>query len=237
MVKVNRTWRVLDHGPIERLENNLWMVTGSVPGMDLKRVMTVIRLDDGRLVIHSAIAVDDGAVAEIEAWGRPAVLLVPNGYHRLDAPAYLDRYPDLEVRCPKGARPKVEAVVRVDGDYDGFDGGPTVRLEHLDGVRKAEGVVTVRSDDRATVILNDAVFNSPHGSGLLGFILRYIMGSTGGPRVTRLFRVLAVKDRDALRRQLERLADTPALKRIIVSHHIPITDEPAATLRRVAAAL
>ena len=36
---------------------------------------------------------------------------------------------------------------------------------------------------------------------------------------------------------LERLADTPNLKRIVVAHDRPITDRPAETLRSVAAAL
>ena len=237
MAKVNDDWRVLRHGPIEKLDENLWCVTGSLPGMSLKRVMTLVRLDDGRLVIHSAVALDEGAMAEIEAWGRPAILLVPNAYHRLDAPAYLARYPDLEVFCPRGSRKKVEEVVPVHGSYDDFPENPIVALEHLDGVRKVEGVMRVRSSSGSTLVFNDAVFNMPHGRGVPGFIFRHITGSTGGPRVTRLFRMMAVKDKAAFRDNLQRLAGTPELKRIIVSHHEPITDRPAEILHQIAAAL
>jgi hypothetical protein len=49
--------------------------------------------------------------------------------------------------------------------------------------------------------------------------------------------MFAVKDRNALAGSLARLAEIPDLTRIIVSHHRMITDEPAATLRRVAAGL
>lgn len=237
MVKANRDWQVLRHGPIERLEENLWCVTGSLQGMSLKRVMTLVKGRDDGIVIHSAVALGEDAMAEIEAWGRPAVLLVPNAYHRLDAPAYLERYPDLEVYCPKGSRAKIEDVIKVDGDYDEFVGDDSVILEHLDGVRKAEGVITVRSDSGSTLVFNDAVFNMPHGRGLPGFIFRHITGSTGGPRVTRLFRIMAVKDKAAFRDQLQRLADTPDLTRVVVSHHEPITDRPAETLRQVANSL
>jgi hypothetical protein len=237
MAKVNEDWRVLRHRPIDRIEPNMWCVTGTVPGMSLKRVMTLVRLGDGRIVIHSAIALDESAMGDVEAWGRPAVLLVPNAYHRLDAPAYLARYPDLTVFCPSGSRAKVEEVVRIDGDYDDFVGDARLALEHLDGVGKVEGVITVRSDSGSTLVFNDAVFNMPHGRGVPGFIFRHLTGSTGGPRVTRLFRVLAVKDKPALRAHLARLAETPDLKRIVVSHHLPIIDEPAETLRRVAAGL
>lgn len=113
MAKANLEWVVARHRPVERLDDNLWTVTGGLPGMSLKRVMTLVRLADGRLVIHSAEALDDESMAEIEAWGRPAYLLVPNAFHRLDDPAYVARYPDIEVLCPKGSRSKVEDVVRV----------------------------------------------------------------------------------------------------------------------------
>jgi len=237
MAKADSEWRVLRHGPIEKRDDNLWSVTGSLPGMSLKRVMTVVRLDNGRLVIHSAVALDDDAMAEIEAWGRPGFLLVPNAYHRLDAPAYAERYPDLKVLCPRGSRKKIEAVVRVDGDYDVFPEDSMVELRYLDGLREVEGVMIVRSDGGSTLVFNDAVFNMPHGEGIPGFIFRHLTASTGGPRVTRLFRMLAVKDKAAFKADLERLADTPDLKRIIVSHHRTIVDEPAAVLRRVAASL
>ena len=150
MAKAHEEWKVLRHDPIEKLEPNLWRVTGTVPGIALKRVMTLVRLEDGRIVIHSAIALDDASMAEIEEWGRPAILLVPNAYHRLDAPAYAARYPDLRVLCPRGGRAKIEEVVAVDGEYDAFDGGPAVSLQYLDGVGKAEGVMTVRSSSEVT---------------------------------------------------------------------------------------
>jgi len=230
-------WNVLPHGPIEKLEPNLWRVEGTLPRMALRRVMTLVRLEDGRLVVHSAIALDEGSMAEVEAWGRPAVLLVPNAFHRLDAPAWVARYPDIEVRCPPGGRSKIEEVVRVDADLRGFDGGPTLTIDILDGVGGAEAVLEVRSPGGSSLVFNDALFNMPHGRGVAGFVFRYVMGSTGGPRVTRLFRLLGVKDRARFRTHLERLADTPDLVRIIVSHHEVIDVDPRRVLLQVAASL
>ena len=51
---------------------------------------------------------------EIEAFGTPSVLVVPNGFHRLDAKVFKDRYPAMRVYCPAGDRKKVEQVVKVD---------------------------------------------------------------------------------------------------------------------------
>ena len=97
--------------------------------------------------------------------------------------------------------------------------------------------MVVRSNGGSSLVFNDAVFNMPHGEGLAGFIFRHITASTGGPRVTRLFRMMAVKDKAAFKADLGRLAETPGLVRIVVSHHEPIVDRPADVLRRIAESL
>jgi len=237
MAKAHAEWTVLEHLPTEKLEENLWCVRGTLPGMALKRVMTLVRLEDGRIVVHSAVALDDASMAEIEAWGTPAILLVPNTFHRLDAPAYVGRYPNLKVYCPRGGRKKIEDVVEVDGTYDDLEDLPGLRWKYLDGIGKAEAVFSVKSRSGTTLVFNDAVFNMPHGRGTSGLVFRYLTQSTGGPRVTRLFKFFAIKDRTAFRAHLERLAATPDLHRIIVSHHRMVTDDPAGALRIAASTL
>lgn len=205
--------------------------------MDLRRVMTIARRKNGELVIHNAIALDEAAMAEIEAWGTPTWLIVPNGFHRLDAPAFKKRYPSLRVICPSGSRKAVEKAVEVDGTYDDFPSDESIELQHLEGINRAEGAMIVRSESGTTLILNDIVFNMPHVPGFTGWVLRTITQSTGGPRISRVVRWFLMKDRDALRANLERLADLEGLERIIVSHHRTITDSPSETLRAVAATL
>jgi hypothetical protein len=233
MADASDTWNVHRHGPLERLADNLYRVEGPVPGMALRRQMIVIRLADGRLVVHSAIAVDDEVRSELEALGEPAILVVPCGLHRLDAPAYKERYPNIEVVCPAAARDKVEEVVGVDRTYEEIEPDDTVEFEYLDGLAEAEGVLTVRSSDGTTLVFNDALFNHPHASGFGGLILRLI-GSTGGPKVTRLARWFIVKDKRTYADHLRRLADTPELVRVIPGHGEVIDDDPAGVLRGVA---
>lgn len=211
-------WRVLPHGPIERLSENLWWIRGDLPNMTLKRVMTVVRLNDGRLLIHSAIALEDALMAELEAWGTPAFLIVPNPGHRLDAPAYKRRYPQLRVLTPSGARAKVAEVVQVDGSYEDFPVLDEVQLRTLPGVADMEGVMTVHSRDGLTVVLNDVMFNMDRKRDLLGFLFTTVMGSAPGPRVSRLAKLVYIKDRAALKREFVSLAQLPQLQRVIVAH-------------------
>lgn len=227
MAKANGDWKVLWHGPIEKLAENLWWVQGALPGLTLKRTMVIARLSDGRLVIHNAIALGPEAMSEIERWGTPAFLLVPNGMHRLDAPAYKRRYPELRVLCPSGARAKVAEVVPVDGTYEDFPADDTVQLEMLKGIKATEGAMLVRSADGRSVVLNDAMFNMDTKRDLLGFVITTLLGSAPGPRVSRLAKLALVKDKAALRGEFARYAETPDLVRVIVAHE-KIASGPAA---------
>jgi hypothetical protein len=234
MPSANSTWTVLPHGPLEQVAENLWCVEGSLPDMPLKRLMVIARTSSGGLVIHNAIALDEPAMRAVEALGAPSFLIVPNGWHRLDAKVYKERYPALQVFCPKGARARVSQVVEVSGSYADFPPDPDIRLEHIEGVGRAEGVLSVRSSDGVSLAFGDLVFNQPHLPGLFGFIYR-LMGSSGGPKVTFIFKMLAVKDRAAVREHLLRLAGTPDLRRVMVMHGERMTDP--ALLRQVASTL
>src|SRR5277367_2400294 len=93
--------------PIAKLEDNLWTVDGDIrlPGGIFVRKMTLMRLNDGRIAIHSAILLDEAGMADIERWGEPAFCVVPNRRHRLDAPAFRSRYPRLlKIVCPAVVR-------------------------------------------------------------------------------------------------------------------------------------
>ena len=235
MAKAHTTWRVLPHGPIEKLSDRVWRVEGEVPGMPLKRVMTVAKRADGGLVIHNAIALDDAGMAQIEQWGPVRVIVVPNGYHRLDARVFAQRFPEARVICPAGARKKIEEVVAVGGTYADEPDDSHVRYETLDGTRQSEGAMIVRDTAGTTVVLNDIVFNMPHQHGFSGFVLKHLTGSSGGPKISRIGRWFLAREKPALKAHLERLASLDGLKRVIVSHH-QVIDQPA-VLRDVAATL
>jgi hypothetical protein len=217
-MKAFNKWTVLSHGPIEKLADNLWRVEGTLPKMPLRRVMTIARMDDGRLVIHNGIALEEEAMREIEAWGTPAFLIVPNGWHRLDAVQYKARYPAIKVIAPKGARARVEHVVHVDGTFEDFPSNGSVRLETLHGVKDVEGVMMVRSPDGVSVVLADIVFNMDKRHDPMGLLYSTLLGSAHGPRVSRVVKLFMVQDAKALRADLERLAHTPDLARLVVAH-------------------
>jgi hypothetical protein len=218
VAKVSGAWNVLEHGPIERITERLWRVEGSIPGMTLRRVMTVAKRESGGLLIHSAIALRPAELAELEAWGKPEVMAVPSGYHRLDAPAYKKRFPNLRVYTPHACIGKVREVVQVDGSYEDYASDEFVELRHVPGTAQREGAMFVRSNEGLSVVLNDVVMNMDRKRDLLGFLFTTLLGSAPGPRISRLSKLVLVADREALRAELERLAALPDLAHLIVSH-------------------
>lgn len=237
MPKAHATWTVLPHGPLTEIAEGVWNVDGTLVDMPLPRRMVIVRLDDGGLLIHNPIALEEEEMKQLDALGPVRFILTPNGFHRLDSPGYQQRYPEAKLLCPKGARAKVAEVARVDGSYADFPDDSRVRLEHLEGIRGAEGVVIVAGADGTTLVLNDALFNLDHMGGAFGFIYGRLMGNAGKPKVTTVFRFFVLKDKKALRANFERLAELPGLARILVSHGKPILENAAGTLRAAAADL
>ena len=235
MPKSFDAWTVLPHTPIEKLEDNLWRVEGTLPNMPLKRVMAIAKLANGDLVVHNPIALDAAEMKAIDGFGRVAFLVVPNGWHRMDLKAFAGRYPEAKVLAPSGSRAQVGEVHAVTGDLSDVAESSGVSLFDLDGTRGKELVMRVVSHGRSTLVFGDAIFCMPHLGGVQGFVLRHLTHSSGTtPHVSRVARWMLLKDKPAFAAHLERLA-TPELARVIVAHHQTISERPADALRAVAA--
>jgi hypothetical protein len=231
MAKAFQQWTVLPHEPIEKLAENLWRVEGVMPGGN-RRVMTLIRLSDGRVLIHNAIALEEELMAEMTAWGTPAAILVPNGFHRQDSKIMKDRFPTAKVYCPAGATKRVTEVLPVDGTFAEAPQDATVKVRHLDGIKDREGVVEVTSKDGRTAIFNDMLLNmktAPH-------ILKILLAPLGKLSVPLFSRWFFMSDRRALRADLEKLA-SPDLKRVIPGHGKPVLENAPSALKEAAARL
>jgi hypothetical protein len=223
---------VQQYRQIVRLEDDLWTVDGEikVPGGVFTRKMTLMKLKDGRVVIHSAILLEDSQMDEVERWGTPAFCIVPNRRHRLDAALFRTRFPNIKVLCPAASRRWVERVVAIDGGYKELP--PEIEWRTL-AIVGDEAVFINRSVERTTLIFGDALFNVPHFDGTLGLMFRLI-GSTGGPRVTPLSKLMIVSNRKQLACQYRELAAMTGLTRLIPGHGEHINSNAAAILRQVA---
>ena len=238
MTKAFKQWKVLPHGKLEHLDNNILTVVGDIrmPLMHLPRRMTVVRLKDARLLVFSAIALDEDEMVVLEALGRPAYLIVPSDKHRLDAKIWKDRYPEMRVVAPEGSRAKVQEVVPVDTVTPRFD-DPNVRFVTVPGTRNREAALVVNTKKGTTLVLNDVVGNIRNSAGIGGWLLRRFGFAGKKAQIPGVVKMAMIKDKEALRAQLLEWAQIKSLKRILVSHGSPIEDNPRQVLRDLASSL
>jgi hypothetical protein len=231
-------WTVLPHGKLVQVDANMLTVVGEIhmPLMDLPRRMTVVRLVDKRLIVFSAIALDDDEMAALEAWGRPAYLIVPSDKHRLDAKTWKDRYPEIQVVAPEGARAKVQETVQVDTVSPMF-GDPNVQFVTVPGTRGREAALVVRAPEGTTLVLNDLVGNIRNAAGFGGWLLQLAGFAGTEAQVPKVVKMAIIEDTNALRIQLLQWAEIDSLKCILVSHGSPIEDKPRQVLRDLAGSL
>jgi len=221
-------WTVLPHQAIEIIDSNILAAEG--PLGKFPRRMTIVRLTGQRLIIHSGIALDEAEMARIESFGEPSFYIVPSALHRMDVKPWKQRYPDIKIVCPPGARSKVETVAPDFGD-------PAVHYTVVDGTDQREGVLIVKGPKGTTLVLNDLIFNVRKQPGVIGLLFD-VLGVTGPEaKMPKLVMRKLVRDKHALRIQLEQWANLAGLQRIILSHGAVIEADPSGTLRRLAAAM
>lgn len=235
MARLNREWIVQRHGLLTELEPGLLTVTGEIrmPFGRFPRRMTVVATRNDHTIIFSPVPLDEPSMARVEALGEPAFIVVPNGYHRLDAGPWKTRYPKARVICPPGARDRVAEAAPVDATTDILR-DKAVRFILAEGTGEAESALIVRRGRAATLIVNDLLANVRHPPGLGAWLMARLFGfGVRRPQMPREVRYLFLKDKAALAAQFREWAAIEGLRRIIPSHG-EIIDNPVPVLRRLA---
>jgi hypothetical protein len=231
MAKLERPWIVTPHRPIVKHEPNLWSVEGRLPGAPVSRRMSIVRRRDGSLVFYHPIPLDEPALAEVLAWGRPAHLVVAHASHGVDADAF-SRKLGIGLYGPRRDERRMRARWEVAGLLSDLPPDPDVAFEELDGTRNGDPVELVRSEGRLSLVFCDAI--QAHGDAQS--LLFRLLGFAGEPKVVPVFKLLFTRDRAALKAHLARLAALPGLVRLIPCHGAVVERDAAAVLRRAAEA-
>ena len=240
MAKPSRPWTVTRHDPLERLDDNLWAINGDVPGFSpaarFHRRMSILKLSDGRLLFCNAVPVDDATLALIRDLGTPAILVVPHHLHAIDAHAFRERL-GLSAYTGEKEIERTRALLPITGSLAALPVDPAFSIEALPSSKFGEAAVVVRTGPRVSLLVCDLILNVRHGGGFPGFLFK-VLGFTGpAPRVAPIVRLRAFPNKQALRTDLMRLAELPGLTRVVPSHGLIISDDPAGALRRVASLL
>jgi len=204
-----------------QLAENLWLLTYPQKklGVDLKRNVTIIRLDSGDLVIHSTGPFSEGDVGIIQGLGKPAWLVEAMMQHDTFAKEGREAFPGIPFLAPPGF-----------SDHVGFETvpilpppaawGTELEVMHIDGVENYEEHVFFHGSSR-TLIVADLVFNfGPDEPVWTELVLKAAIGSEHNPGMSRPFR-FAITDKAAFMHSMECLMDWD-FERVIVGHGEPL---------------
>ena len=203
----------------------LWTADGQadagVPGFlrkyDFSTRMTVIRLPDGGLFLHSPVRLDDRLRSELDALGPVRAVVAPNKAHHLFVGDYRVPYPKARFYGALGLQTKRKdlAFFAMLGDEPMPEWRGTIEQRFFRGAPWLNEVVFFHPTSR-TLLLTDLAFNVPTGKVWgIPFVFR-LMGAEGvfGPhRFVRWF----IRDGNAALRSLRTILEWD-FDRVIVTH-------------------
>lgn len=99
------------------VDDRIWTLDRSVwfGGVRLRARTTVVRLDDGGLLLHTPAPPTDAFAEQLRALGPVRWLVVPNCFHHLGTPAAAARFPEAQVVGPASALSRNKALkIQVD---------------------------------------------------------------------------------------------------------------------------
>ena len=207
------------HAPLRQLAPNIWIAERrqSFHGLEVGTRMTVIRLADGRLLLHSPVALTPDLRRELDAIGRVCFAVAPNRVHHLHAGEVAKVYPGAQLWLAPGLERKRPDLVFVAvlGDE-----APAPWKGEVDQVffrgRPYENEVTFFHRASRTLILCDLAFNfGPRAAAPTRLLMR-LLRSYGHFGPSKLDPLL-IRNRRAARESLERILAWD-FDRVVVAH-------------------
>jgi len=201
------------------LDRDLW--TAERPqrfyGLEVGTRMTVMRLADGSLLLHSPVSLDAGLRSELDSLGRVRYALAPNRLHHLYAGEVAAAYPGARLWVAPGLerkRPDLQ-IAGVLGDEAPPEWRGQVDQVFFRGRPYENEVVFLHRASR-TLLLCDLAFHfGPHAHPATRLLMRLIRsyGRFGPSRLDPLL----IRDRRAARESLERILAWD-FDRVVVAH-------------------
>jgi Domain of unknown function (DUF4336) len=204
---------------LEPLAADVWAARRPLPIAvgDIGARMTVLRLRDGGLLLHSPVKLDAALEQALHALGPVAWLVGPCRGHHLFLGDYVKAFPGAALCGAPGLAEKRRdlafAHVLANPSPPGWPG--EVRLELVEGAPFMNEVALLHAPSR-TLVLTDLVFNVTPGATNRAPLFHWLVGATGRFGPHRLIR-LGIRNRAAARRSIDRILAWD-FDRIVMSH-------------------
>ena len=204
---------------LRKLAENLWVAERPQRfyGLQVGTRMTVMRLADRSLLLHSPVALDPQLRGELDSLGPVRFVVAPNRFHHLYAGNVLRTYPEARLWVAPGVERKRPDLPFVDvlADEAPAEWKDEVGQVFFRG-RPFENEVAFFHRPSRTLVLCDLAFNfGPHASAATRLVMR-LAGGYGRFGPSRLDPLL-IRDRSAARQSLQRILSWD-FDRVVVAH-------------------
>jgi hypothetical protein len=204
---------------MKKIAENIWFLPFplKVFGVDIRRNVTLIRLDSGKLVIHSTADFSENDVKAIRELGDPGWLVEGMIDHDTFSDAGHSAFPGIPLLAPEGFSERVK-----------FDVGslrqppaewlPEVEVIQIEGAPKmAESVLFHHPS--GTLVVCDLLFHFPEIKSVWAkALLLPTLGWNPAPGFSKRLK-MAITDREAFRKSLETVMELP-IQRIVPGHGV-----------------
>jgi hypothetical protein len=198
-------------------------------GIDFRRNVTLLRLADRRLVIHSTAAFTDQDRTAITHFGEPAWLIDVTLMHDTFAKEARAAFPELPYLAPDGFT-KASGVSTAPLQPPPSDWNGEIDMLKIDGIRTNEHVLFHRRS--RTLVVADLFFSFPAETrGWPGFFARHIMRLPRLFGISGFFRYLVIRDKRAFEHSMKTLLEWD-FERIVVAHWKPLEREAKPAVER-----
>lgn len=217
---------------LKEVGEDIWIVDGDIIRMDIKvgsipfsTRMTIIRLDDGSLFIHSPIQPNTELIAEIRKLGEVKHLVSSNMLHYAYIPDWQKLFPNAIAWASPGVRERAKSQqFAIEFDRDLTNEAPKeweqeIQQEIFKGSRLLEEVVFFHKKSK-TLILTDLIENfEPDKTESKFYKLLYKLGGIASPdgQTPRDLRATFIGNKEIARASFKRILSWEPEK-IIIAH-------------------
>jgi hypothetical protein len=193
----------------------------SILGMKLTATMTVVRLTDGGLLLHSPVPMTEKRLDALATLGRVTHLYAPNTFHHVWMGDWAREFPGACVHAPSALRKKRKDL-RIDRAHDvdpPNDLKESFHEVHIDGFALEESVLLHRLS--RTLVVADLVHNVGRPTDRWTTFYTKAMGFYDRVAISRMIRWTAFSNIKKASESLARLA-SHHFESLVVGHGLPL---------------
>ena len=191
--------------------------------------MTVIRLQDGALWVHSPIEPTPSLAAELASLGEVRYVLAPNRTHHLFFRRFLKSFPRAKGFVAPGLAEKISdlsqyPVIPIPGPWR-----DELQSWFIDGLPVLSETVWFH-EKTGTLLVTDLLFSFGRNNAGLANLVARLLGVYDRMGMSLTMKLMT-KDKQALRRSIDPLLLLP-VQRVVLAHDQVIEEQPTVKLRK-----